>query len=170
MTALVRLGLVGLIRAPLRTLARVLTLAAAVALLGSMVLFVGHSLRTMTAGAVRSVPLDWQGPVTSYNRALHVSTGVAHQPGVLAATPVATGPFTSIVHNASTGTVRSGAGAILAVPPSYRAHFKSFRFLRGSLRAGEIVFDQQLAATLQVQPGDSVLLTPRPGARPRRFR
>jgi putative ABC transport system permease protein len=170
MTAIARLGLVGLVRAPLRTLTRVLTLAAAVALLGSMVLFVGHSLRTMTAGAVRSVPLDWQGPVTSYNRALRVSTGVARQPGVLAATPVATGPFTTIVHNASTGTVRSGAGAILAVPPSYQAHFKTFRFLRGSLRAGEIVFDQQLAATLQVQPGDSVLLTPRPGAKPQRFR
>src|SRR5437870_12467194 len=42
--------------------------------------------------------------------------------------------------------------------------------LRGSLRPGEIVFDQQLAATLQAQPGDTVLLTPRPGAKPDRFR
>ncbi len=37
--------------------------AAAVALLGSMLLFIGHSLRTMTGSAIRSVPLDWQGPV-----------------------------------------------------------------------------------------------------------
>src|SRR5207248_1998670 len=52
----------GLARAPGRTAARVLVLAAAVALLAAMLLFVGHSLRTMTGSAVRSVPLDWQGP------------------------------------------------------------------------------------------------------------
>src|SRR5439155_17855778 len=44
------------------------------------------------------------------------------------------------------------------------------RFLRGSLRPRQIVFDQQLAATLQVQPGDVVTLTPRAGAPPQRFR
>ena len=32
------------------------------------------------------------------------------------------------------------------------------------------MLDQQLAATLQAQIGDTVTLTPRPGARPRRFR
>ena len=44
---------------------RVLALAAAAALLGAMLLFIGHSLRTMTASAVHTVPLDWQGPVGS---------------------------------------------------------------------------------------------------------
>ena len=62
MTALARLAVVGLVRTPARTVLRTLTLAAAVALLGAMLLFVGHSLRTMTAAATRSVPLDWQGP------------------------------------------------------------------------------------------------------------
>src|SRR5439155_212220 len=66
--------------------------------------------------------------------------------------------------------IRSGAGAILAVPDGYQRQFRTFRFLRGSLRPGEVVFDQQLAATLQVQPGDTVLLTPRRGARPVRLR
>src|SRR5207245_9215143 len=50
------------------------------------------------------------------------------------------------------------------------AHIHTFRFLRGSLRPGQVVFDQQLAATLQVQPGDLVTLTPRRGARPIRLR
>jgi len=45
-----------------------MVLAVATALLGSMLLFVGNSLRTVSAGAVRAVPLDWQGPVTSYRQ------------------------------------------------------------------------------------------------------
>src|SRR5205823_9182192 len=64
----------------------------------------------------------------------------------------------------------SGSGAVLAVPPGYLDHIHTFRFLRGSLRRGEIVFDQQLAATLRVEPGDMVSLTPRAGARAHRFR
>src|SRR5207248_9206000 len=48
-------------------------------------------------------------------------------------------------------------------------HIRTFRFLRGSLRRGEIVFDQQLAATLQVEPGDTVTLRTRAGGPPHRF-
>ncbi|MGB2954283.1 MAG: hypothetical protein WBB74_12960, partial [Gaiellaceae bacterium] len=93
MTALARLAVVGLVRAPLRSAVRVLSLAAAVALLGAMILFVGHSLRTMTSSATRSVALDWQGPVPSYAAVLRAAAGVARQPGVLEAAPVATAPF-----------------------------------------------------------------------------
>src|SRR2546421_6282519 len=171
MSALARLALVGLVRAPVRTLVRVLVLAAAVALIGAMILFVGHSLRPMTSSATRSVPLDWQGPVGSAQQAEHAARAVARQHGVLEAVPAATAPFAGAQHiKRGVGTIRSGAGSILAVPPGYLAHIHTFHFLRGSLRPGEIVFDQQLAATLQVQPGDHVLLTPRPGARPQRFR
>ena len=165
------LALAELMRAPGRTALRVLTLAAAVGLLGAMVLFVGHSLGTMTGSAVRSVPLDWQGPVASSRAATAVARRVARQPGVAEAAPVATAPFAGIEHLSPTaGTIRSGAGTILAVPPNYLAHIDTFRFLRGSMRPGEIVFDQQLAATLQVQPGDTVTLTPRHGAKPIKFR
>ena len=164
------LVLAELARGPGRTLLRVMTLAAAVGLLGAMVLFVGHSLGTMTGSAVRSVPLDWQGPVGSDRAAGAIARGVARQPGVAEAAPVATAPFAGIEHVSPAGTIRSGAGAILAVPPGYLGHIDTFRFLRGSLRPGEIVFDQQLAATLQVQPGGTVTLTPRPGAKPIRLR
>ena len=54
-----------LTRTPLRTAVRAFVLMISVALLGAMVLFIGNSLRTMTATTVRSVPLDWQGPVGS---------------------------------------------------------------------------------------------------------
>ena len=55
MTLAARLAAAELARAPARTLVRVLVLAAAVALLGAMLLFIGNSLRSMTASAVRSV-------------------------------------------------------------------------------------------------------------------
>jgi putative ABC transport system permease protein len=169
--AIAPLALSELVRSPGRTVVRVLTLAAAVGLLGAMLLFVGHSLGTMTGAAARSVPLDWQGPVGSYRAATRVAAGVARQPGVAEAVPAATAPFAGLEHASPTvGTIRSGAGSILAVPPGYLAHLDAFRFLRGSLRPGEIALDQQLAATLQAQPGDTVLLTPKRGVAPLRLR
>jgi putative ABC transport system permease protein len=165
--ALLRLSAVGLVRNPARTVVRAVTLAVAVALLAAMLLFIGHSLRTMAGGAVRSVPLDWQGPVGSYPAAVRVARGVAAQHGVLAAEPVATAGFAGLEHaGAHVGTIRSGAGSILAVPPSYAPHIHTFRFLRGRLEPGQVVLDQQLAATLQAQPGDTVTMTPRRGAKP----
>jgi len=83
------LALVELVRAPGRTALRVMTLAAAVGMLAAMVLFVGHSLGTMTGSAVRSVPLDWQGPVGSGRAATAVAHRVARQSRVAEAVPTA---------------------------------------------------------------------------------
>ena len=170
MMALARLAVVGLVRVPGRAATRVVTLALAVALLAAMLLFIGHSLGTMTQSAVRSVPVDWQGPVGSFGSAQRVAAGVSRQPGVLASAPVATAPFAGLEHRAAAGTIRSGAGSILAVPPGYGARFHTLRFLRGSFVPGQVVLDQQLAATLQAQPGDTVSLSPRRGSAPVRLR
>jgi putative ABC transport system permease protein len=155
-----------LIRTPGRSAVRALVLLVSVALLGAMVLFIGHSLRTMTATAVRSASLDWQGPVGSAAAATRVAGRVAKQPGVAAAEPVATAPFTAAQHTAPAGTIRAGAGAVVAVPPRYQSEFHTFRMLHGSLQGDGVVLDQQLAATLQAGVGDTVLLTPRSGAKP----
>ncbi|MEA2469398.1 MAG: hypothetical protein QOE38_396, partial [Thermoleophilaceae bacterium] len=77
----------GLLRSPARTLTRIVVLAAAVALLGGMILFIGNSLRTVSSSAVRAVPLDLQGPVASYKKDTSVAAGIARQPGVLQASP-----------------------------------------------------------------------------------
>jgi putative ABC transport system permease protein len=164
MGAGVRLAAAGLVRSPGRTALRIVVLSAAVALLGSMLLFVGHSLRTMTGSAVRSVPLDLQGPVASYAQSRAVAAGVASQSGILQASAAATAPFAAASHSGSAGTTSAGSGSILAVAPGYDAHIRTFRLLQGSLRPGAIVLDQQLAATLQAHIGDDVTITPRPGA------
>jgi putative ABC transport system permease protein len=164
------LAIGGLTRSPVRTVTRILVLAAAVALLGSMLLFIGSSLRSMTSATIRSVPLDWQGPVVSYRQAQAVASGVAQQRGVSHAVPAATAPFASVSHSGTAGVSTAGSGSLLAVPPGYEHSFAVYRYLQGGLAPGQIVLDQQLAATLQAQIGDTITITPRPGARPQRFR
>nr|MDQ6916133.1 hypothetical protein [Actinomycetota bacterium] len=170
MSAAGRVAVAGLTRAPARTLVRVLVLAVAVALLGAMLLFVGHSLRTMTSSATRSVPLDLQGPVGSYSQARKVAVGVGRQPGILQASPTATAPFAGVTRSGPSGSTSAGAGAVLAVPPGYGSHVHVYRFLYGSLRPGGIVLDQQLAATLQAHVGDVVQVRATSRAPPRALR
>ncbi|MEA2391532.1 MAG: putative transport system permease protein, partial [Solirubrobacteraceae bacterium] len=163
--SIARLALAGMVRAPSRTLTRIVVLAAATALLGSMLLFVGNSLRTMSAGAVRDVPLDWQGPVSSYDQARGVARGVAAQRGVLQASPTATAPFAGASGTGPAGATSSASGAVLAVPPDYGRHLATFRILQGALQPGAVVLDQQMAATLQARIGGTVALKPSPRAR-----
>lgn len=170
MTAAAALAVRSLRRSPGRSLVRVLVLGAAVALLGAMLLFVGTSLRTMTASASRSVPLDWQGPVASEARALQVGRAVAAQQGVAAAAATATAPFASAQHSSTAGDIRTGGGSVLAVPSGYLDRIKTFRYLYGSLRPGQVVLDQQFAATLRAGVGDRISLVARPGARPQTYR
>jgi putative ABC transport system permease protein len=170
MRAAAALGLKGLVRSPGRTATRIVVLAAAVGLLGAMLLFIGSSLRTMTGSAIRSVPLDLQGPVASADAARTVAGSVAQQRGVLAALPAATAPFAGVSHSGAAGLSNTGTGSLLAVPPGYEQRFDTYRFLQGALKAGQVVLDQQLAATLQAHIGDVVTITPRPGAPPRSFR
>jgi hypothetical protein len=59
---------------------------------------------------------------------------------------------------------------VLAVPPNYLRHIQTFRYLHGTLRPGQVVLDQQLAATLQAGIGDRVSLTARPGTPPQSYR
>ncbi len=168
--AALRLGIARLRHRPAQTATQALVLAAAVALLGAMILFVGHSLRTMTASATRSVPLDLQGPVGGYGQARALAAGISKQPDIAQASAVATAPFAGVSHRGAAGVTDAGSGAILAVPPGYLNHIDTFRFLRGGLRPGQVVLDQQLAATLRAGVGDTVSLRPGAHAPPRSFK
>ncbi len=170
MNGVARLATAGLLRSPGKSVLRIAVLALATALLGAMLLFIGNSLRTMTGSAARSVPLDWQAPVSSQTQAMRIAARVARQPGVLQASPAATAPFAAAGHVASAGSIRTGSGAVLAVPDHYLEHLNTFRLLHGSVRSGQVVLDQQLAATLQARIGDTITLTPVAGAKPQLYR
>src|SRR4051812_831685 len=165
-----RLALAGLVRAPGRTVLRIAVVSASAALLAGMLVFVGNSLRTAAATAVRQVPLDWQGPVASYKQDRKVATAVDHQPGIAYASATATAPFAGASHSGPSGKSATSNGAVLAVPSSYANHVHTFRLLRGSLRPGGVVLDQQMAATLQARIGDTVRLIPRAGVKQRAYK
>ena len=166
----VRLALAGLIRAPARTVLRIVVVAAAIALLAAMLLFIGNSLRSASSAAVRQVPLDWQGPVSSAPQAQRVAQAVAKQPGVAQASATATAPFASSTHTGPAGQTTTANGSILAVPPNYSQGIHTFRLLHGSLKPGGVVLDQQMAATLQAQIGDTVKLVSKPGSTPQPYK
>ena len=170
MRAVGALAAAAALRSPWQTAIRILVLAAATALLGSMLLFVGSSLSTMTAGAVRSVALDWQGPVSTYAADRRLAAAVGRMSGIAQASATATAPLADATHRGPAGVTSTGAGAVLAVPPGYRSHLHTFRMLQGGFAPGGVVLDQQMAATLQASVGSTVTLRSRPGARPLRYR
>jgi putative ABC transport system permease protein len=170
MRVALQLGIARLRRRPAQTATQTMVLAVAVALLGAMILFIGHSLRTMTASATRSVPLDLQGPVGNYGQARSLAKEISKQPDIAQASAVATAPFAGVGHRGAAGVTDAGSGAILAVPPGYLHRIDTFRFLRGGLRPGRVVLDQQLAATLRAGVGDTVALRLGTHAPPRSFK
>jgi putative ABC transport system permease protein len=166
----ISLAIAGLRRRPTRTALRAIVVTLAVGLLAGMILFIGNSLRSASAGALQQVPLDLQAPVTSLAKDRQVATAAGHQSGVAYAAAAATAPFASAEHNAGGLSSQTAQGAVLAVPRDYAAHIHTFRLLQGGLRPGGIVLDQQMAATLQAKVGDTVRLRPRPNAAPQSYR
>jgi putative ABC transport system permease protein len=154
---------------PGRAALRIFILAVAATLIGAMLVFVSGSLRTMTRAAVSTVPVDLQAPVPSATSAAEAARSISAQQDVLGAVPVATAPFAAAEHRAPVGAIRTGRGAILAVGPGYTRTFSTLRILHGGLRAGAVVLDQQLAATLQARVGDTVSLVLRAGGPPVRL-
>jgi putative ABC transport system permease protein len=159
-----RLAVAGLVRNPGRTALRVIVVSLSVALLAGMLLFIGNSLRSASSAALRDVPLDWQGPVSSFQQDQQVAARVAAQPGVAQASATATGPFSIATHKGPAGVTSTGQGTVLAVPPGYTSGIDTFRILQGSVKPGGVVLDQQTAATLQAQLGDTVQMRAQPGA------
>ena len=126
-----------------------------------MILFIGNSLRTASATALRQVPLDLQAPVTSFAKDQQVAAGVSRQPGVAYGGRGATAPFASAEHRARRISTQTSQGRCSRSPAATRAHIQTFRFLQGSLQPGGVVLDQQMAATLQAGIGDTIRLVPR---------
>jgi putative ABC transport system permease protein len=142
----------------LRSLAQVLAIAAALAMLGSILLFISGNLGLMTRSAAAKVPLDWQAAVADATIATSIATRLNSVPGVAEARPAATATFARAQHGLSAGVATAGSGSILAVPTNYLGTIGPFHLLTGQLESGGVILSQPLASTLQAQVGDTVTL------------
>ena len=148
--------------------------AVAVALMGTLGVFLASSKATMTDRAVRGVSVDWQVQVQPGADPAAVDRAVTAAPGTAAATPVefgttpgfsATTPArTTAAGTTPTSTQTTGAGVVLGLPPGYRSTFPDeIRPLTGA--TGGVLLFQQTAANLHATPG-AVVEIARPGLPP----
>ncbi len=140
------------------TAVQVAAIAAALALLASVLLFVSGNLSLMTASAAAKVRLDWQAAAPDQATATSLAGRLGQVPGVLEAAPAATATFAGSDHQISAGLASSGAGSILAVPTTYIGALRPFHLLTGRLDSAGVVLSQPLASTLQAQVGDTIRL------------
>ena len=124
-----------------------------------------------SASAVRQVPLDWQGPVTSYAKDQQAAAGGRAASRASPTRPrAATAPFARPSTAPAGISTQTSQGAVLAVPPRLPGAHPHLPLPARSLRPGGVVLDQQMAATLQARIGDTVRLRARPDAPPQRYR
>lgn len=140
-----------------RLLAAMLGVAATVALLASLGIFINGSAASMTMRALGDVPVDWQVQLVPGTNA----EAVIHELGVSA-------PYTTLEHvgyasvegfsATSSGTTQTtGVGKVLGVTDTYRRGFpRQLRPLLG--RASGVLIAQQTAANLHAGVGDEVMI------------
>jgi putative ABC transport system permease protein len=153
-----------------RSLAQVLAIAAALALLGSILLFVSGNLGLMTRSAAARVPLDWQAAVPDASTATALADKLRAVRGVVEAAPAATATISGARHDLSGSVATAGGASILAVPENYLGALRPFHLLTGHLDASGVVLSQPLASTLQAQVGDTVTLELAPQLGPQSVR
>ncbi len=132
--------------------------AVAVALLASLGAFLTSSQASMTARAVRDVPVDWQVQVQPGADPAAVLSAVRKAAGTATAVPVEFGQAEGL-SAATGGTTRTtGAAVVLGLSDSYRQVFPGeLRTLAGA-DAG-VLLAQQTAANLGAAPGDTITVT-----------
>ncbi len=156
------LWLGGLLRARRGRLAGSMAgVALTVALLTLLGAFIAQSGASMTARAVRDIPVDWQLQVVPGESLADISLAVAKAARVSRQQTVG---FASVegLQAQSSGTVQTtGAGIVLGLGGDYARDFPGqLRLLVGT---GEgVLIAQQTAANLHVAPGDLVTIQ-RPG-------
>ena len=132
-------------------------IALAVLLFAALGTFFTASRATMTAQAIRAVPVDWQvqvSPGTSATAALAI---VATAPGVITSLRVGYADISGLsARNA--GTVQTtGPGVVLGLPPGYANTFPGeIRPLVGSPTG--VLLAQQTAANLGASAGSSITI------------
>jgi putative ABC transport system permease protein len=138
-----------------RMAATAIGIAAAVALLSCLGIFLSAAQASMTARAARTIAVDWQVEVQPTATASFVMDQVRSTPHVLAALPVGFAHSSGLSASDGDSTRTTGPAMVLGIPPLYRNQWPGeMRTLVGSDRG--VFVAQQTAANLSVAPGGTV--------------
>lgn len=138
-----------------RLTATAVGVAASVALLAGIGIFLASAQSSMTDRAVRSVVVDWQVQVQPPAAPGGVLDLVRATDGVRTAVPVGFAHSSGFSAAADDTTTTTGPGMVLGLPDGYRTDFPgALRTLTGT--DSGVLLAQQTAANLHVTRGDTV--------------
>jgi len=159
-----------IMRLPRRGAGAVAGTALAVGLLSAVLFFVDASAHAMTGRALSGVSVDMQAAVVGPGLSLDTArAALARYPGVRAAARFARAPLLGSSFQRGATLATSGAGAIIAVDPSYLRTFDALRPRAGSFGPGGVLLSQDMGTNLGARVGDVVTLA-LPGGGPYRVR
>jgi putative ABC transport system permease protein len=142
-------------RRPLELAVAAISIAVAIAFVASLGAFLTQSRAALTVRAAASVPVDWQVQVTPQGGIVEVSRQVHGLPDVRAVEQVSFARVPFLRATGTEGVRQTGAAYVVAVSPTYAAHFPGeLRPLLGAT-SGSMLF-QQTAANLGATPGSKV--------------
>ena len=144
------------VREPRRSLAALVGVAIAAALITSVLLFGTASGTTVTRRALAGLPVDAQvilSPGSDANAALNI---VRTDPAVKAVAAFDLAHFDSAATNTAGTATQTSVGVLIGLDPSYSATTALFQPSAGSIVPGQIAISRDLASNLGAVPGDSI--------------
>ncbi len=156
---LVRHALRLVVREPRRSLAAIVGVAIASALITSVVLFGAASGTTVTRRALASLPVDGQVVLAPGADAAAAQATLAADPAVSSVLPLDVAHFDSAAASKAGTATQTSVGVLLGIDPAYTAKTGLFGLSSGTVAPGSIAVSRDLASNLGVVPGDSITFT-----------
>jgi len=147
------------VREPRRSLAAVVGVAIAAALVTSIVLFGIASGATITRRALAGLPVDAQVELAASTDPETALPIVEADPAVRTAIPVDLAAFDSAAADKAGTATQTSAGVLVGIDPGYSAATGLFAQSSGSVSPGSVAISRDLASNLGVVPGDDVTFT-----------
>ena len=144
------------IREPRRTLAALVGVTIASALITSVLLFGAASGATVTRRALVDLPVDAQVVLSPGADATGTLALVLADPAVRAVSAFDLAHFDSAARSSAGTATQTSVGVLIGVDPSYVATTGLFVPSSGTVAPGEIAISRDLASNLGAVPGDSI--------------
>jgi putative ABC transport system permease protein len=147
------------VREPRRSLAALVGVAIASALISSVLLFGSASGTTVTRRALADLHVDGQVVLAQGADAVGALATLQADPAVRSVGLFDVAHFDSAAASKAGTATQTSVGVLLGIDPAYTSMTGLFGLSSGALAVGEIAISRDLASNLGVVPGDSIAFT-----------